>query len=121
KEPFMKTKAIIPLVLGLGIGVFAIKMFLNVLDKAKGATGEGIKVVRTRVDIAPTIEITDQMVELVSVPDALCPKLAFTDLKEVVGRVTANSIPQGCPVVQSLLAPKGTLPGMASRIQEGYR
>jgi Flp pilus assembly protein CpaB len=73
------------------------------------------------VDIAPTIEITEQMVEMTGVPEALCPKLAVRDIKEVVGRVTSNSIPQGCPVVQSLLAPKGTLPGLAARIRDGYR
>src|SRR5438876_13770 len=117
----MKAKAIIPLVLGLGIGIFAIKMFVNVLKKAKGSTGETVEVVRARVDMAPTIEITEQMVEMASVPETLCPKLAIRDKKEVIGRVTANSIPQGCPVVQSLLAPKGTLPGLAARIKDGFR
>lgn len=118
----MKGKAIIPLVLGLGIGIFAIKMFFNVLNKAKGATsGETVQVVRAKIDIAPTIEITEQMVEIASVPQSLAPKLPIRDLKEAVGRVTSNSIAAGSPVVTSLLAPKGTLPGMAARIPEGYR
>ncbi len=117
----MKGKAIIPLVLGLGIGIFAIKMFFNVLNKAKGSTGETVQVVRAKIDIMPTLEITEQMVEMAGVPESLCPKLAARDIKEVVGRVTANSIPQGCPIVASLLAPKGTLPGMAARIRDGYR
>src|SRR4029079_11731054 len=59
--------------------------------------------------------------DMVTVPESLCPKLAVRDKSEVVGRVTSNSIPQGCPIVQSLLAPKGTLAVMAARIRDGFR
>ncbi len=118
----MKGRAIIPLVLGLGIGVFAIKMFVDVLKKARGSGGgETTEVICAKVDIAPTMEITEGMLEKVPVPKGLVPKQIFSNTKEVIGRVTTQTIPQGIPVVPSLLAPKGTPAGMAARIPDGYR
>jgi pilus assembly protein CpaB len=61
------------------------------------------------------------MLELAKVPSALAPKMIFSDPKELVGRVTTQTIPQGTPVVPTLLAPKGTPAGMTARIKDGYR
>jgi pilus assembly protein CpaB len=110
------------LVVGLGVGIFAIKMFVNVLQNAKGSnTGEMVEVVSAIADIAPTVEITDAMVGIRQVPKSLAPKLSFTSKEEVVGRVAAMVIPNGSAVTANLLAPKGTLPGLAVKIPEGYR
>ena len=118
----MKGRAIIPLVIGLAIGVFAIRSFLNVLSKAKGSgPTETVQVVRASADIAPTVEITAEMLETVAIPESLVPEGASTDLEKVVGRVTTNMIPAGILVVPALLAPEGTLPGMSSRVPMGYR
>lgn len=117
----MKGRTIIPLVLGLAIGAFALKMFVDVLKKAQGATGDTVSVVRARAEIPPTLEITEQMVEVCSIPRSIAPKQGVSEVKEVIGRVTGQLIPQGMPVVASMLAPKGTLPGMAARIPDGYR
>jgi pilus assembly protein CpaB len=122
KEYEMKGRAIIPLVLGLGIGIVAVKMFFNVLTKAKGASSaDTVQVVRAKIDIGPVIEITDAMVEKVSASKSLAPEGNFTDCKLVVGRVSSQFIPRGMPVVNALLSPKGTLPGIGARIPEGYR
>jgi len=86
----MKSRAIIPLVVGLAVGGIAIKVFWNVLKKARAAnTSESVEVVRAAADIAPTIEISQAMVSTVSVPKALVPDGVFSDSKLVVGRVTA--------------------------------
>jgi hypothetical protein len=37
----MKPRTIIPLVVGLGVGFFAIKMVIDMVQKAKGEQGEG--------------------------------------------------------------------------------
>ena len=118
----MKGRAIIPLVVGLAVGVLAIKIFADVLRKARGAAGgESTEVVCAATDIGPTVEIKESMVELKTTPKALVPKLAFAKLEDVVGRVASLTIPRGMPVVPILLAPKGTPPGMAVRIRDGYR
>lgn len=119
----MRSRAIIPLVVGLGIGILAIKIFADVLKKAKGSgTGnEIVQVVCASTDIAPTVELKESMLELKPWPRAMAPKLTAASKDELVGRVTSMGIPRGLPVVANLLAPKGTPPGMATRIREGYR
>ena len=118
----MKGRAIIPLVVGLAVGVLAIKIFADILQKARGAnTGETTTVVCAATDIRPTMEITEVMVELKETPSALVPQLAFVKREDVVGRVASLTIPRGMPVVPTLLAPEGTPPGLAVRIQDGYR
>jgi len=117
----MKTRTIIPLVIGLAIGVFAIRYFVNVVKKAKGASADTVEVVCASADITPTVEIKPAMLEVKSIPKVAAPKLYIGDRKEVEGRVSAQFIPAGQPVVQSVLAPKGTLPGLGVRIPPGMR
>lgn len=118
----MKSRAIIPLVVGLAVGGIAIKGFLNVLKKARGAnTSDTVEVIRAAADIAATSEITEAMVSTASVPKMLLPEGAFNDPKKVIGRVTSLTIPKGMPITASLLAPEGTPPGMVAMIQDGYR
>jgi len=118
----MKGRAIIPLVVGLAVGVFAIKIFADILKKARGSGGgETTEVVCAATDIGPTMEIKESMLELKAAPTSLVPKLTFAKLEDVVGRVASLTIPRGMPVVPTLLAPKGTPPGMAVRIRDGYR
>ncbi|HSW45408.1 MAG TPA: Flp pilus assembly protein CpaB, partial [Phycisphaerae bacterium] len=56
-----------------------------------------------------------------SVPKALAPSGAFANVSEVAGRVASSPIPKGMSVAPTLLAPKGTPPGLAVRIRDGYR
>jgi pilus assembly protein CpaB len=118
----MKTRAIIPLIVGLAIGVFAIRSFLNVLKKARASDHtETVQVVRASTDIGATDQITEEMLETTEVPKSLVPPGAWADPSQIVGRVTCSVIPAGVPVVPALLAPEGTRPGMASLIPPGYR
>ncbi len=118
----MKSKAYIPLVVGLVVGVFAIKLTFDYVRKAKATTvaADGA-VVRARTTIPMAAEITKDMVEVVQMPQALVPGDAFTRKEDVVGRVTSSIIPKDMPIVGGLLAPKGTLPGVEARIPAGYR
>lgn len=118
----MKGRAVIPLVIGLCIGVFALKVFVNVLQKARGATvNDAVPVVCAAVDIDPTVEVQESMLEVRQVPKSLLPDHTFADPKELIGRVASLTLAKGTPVVEHLLAAKGTPPGMAVRIQEGFR
>ncbi len=118
----MKGRAIIPLVVGLGIGLVAVRYFVNVLQKAKGATtNDTVAVVVANADIGATVEIKSAMVEARQVARALAPSMAFSNAEEVVGRVAATAIPKGMALSPALLAPKGTPPGMVVRIPDGYR
>ncbi len=118
----MNMRAVIPLVIGLGLGIFAIKIFMNVLQKAKGASNvETVEVVKAKFEIPATSEITAEMVETTTVPLSLAPRGCITDKQKVIRRVANQSIPEGVTIFSTMLAPEGTPPGMISRIPEGYR
>lgn len=120
----MKGKAFIPLVLGLVVGLFAVKLVIDTVRKSQ-ATQPMAKttIVRAKTDISAFTEISPQDIEEIEVPDAgLAPKdERVSTVEELEGRVAAKSIPMGAPITQSMLAPKGTRPGIAGRIKSGYR
>ena len=120
----VKSKAIIPLALGLVVGLAALKLGVNAIQKAQGrqVVAPEIEVVVATVDINPTVEIRPDMVVVKkTVRTPLRPTDAFTKIEEVVGRVTCKTFPAGTPISPALLAPEGTLPGLQVKIQEGYR
>jgi len=119
----MKSKALIPLVIGLAVGLVAIKMGLDVVKRAKGANqgGASVDIVVAARSIPLATGITDQMVTMVKTPRELAPTGVFSTLSDVVGRVNRAEIPKGAPVTGSVLAPPGTSPGMPSLIPDGFR
>lgn len=121
----MKGKAIIPLVLGLGIGLVTVKFLVDTIRKAQASnqSQETITVIRASQDIDAYEAITADKVELVETVDSL---LAPTNdrigsLEEIEGRVAAKAIPQCAAVLKSMLAPEGTPAGMVGRIPPGFR
>jgi pilus assembly protein CpaB len=110
------------MVVGLGVGFVALKVFVNVLQNAKASTAsELVPVVYATTNIEPTLEIQESMVEIRHVSKEAFPETGFKDKSEVIGRVTTWPVPKGTPIAAMLLAPKGTPPGMAVMIEEGYR
>ena len=121
----MKSKAIIPLVLGLAVGIATVKLALNTIRKAQAnrATITMVNTVRAKVDIDPYKTITAEMVEVIETPEnPLVPdRERVESLEDVLGRVSGKSIPQFSAVLQSMIAPEGTSPGMVGRIPNGFR
>jgi pilus assembly protein CpaB len=121
----MSRKAIIPLVLGLGIGLLAVKFVVQSIQKAQAssASHQIVTVVRAKEDIAAHEEITKEAVETVETADSLfAPQNdRIEQLDQAIGRVTAKVIAKNAPVLRSMLAPEGTKPGMVGRIPPGYR
>lgn len=119
----MKSKAIIPLALGLGMGLLAIKFGMDTVKKARGASVlQSRNVLRARQDIDPTVALTQEMLEVVATADKPSPTDPdFSDIKTLVGRVTSKAIPQGATILKSMLAEPGTPPGVPGRIAPGYR
>ncbi|MHC4695526.1 MAG: Flp pilus assembly protein CpaB [Planctomycetota bacterium] len=121
----MKGRAIVPLVLGLCVGLVAVKYLVDTLQDAKGSTTESetISVVRATRDIDSFQKITLEFVELVETTDpTLAPSQErITSIEDVVGRVTAKAVPERAPILQSMLAPPDTPPGMVGRIPPGFR
>lgn len=119
----MKSKAIIPLVVGLAVGLVAIKLGLDVVKRAQGANrGAGaVQVVAASKTIPLASAITEHMIKTIRTSKEMTPEGAFADVADVIGRVSRSEIPKGVPVLDSMLAPPGSSPGMPSRIPDGYR
>lgn len=121
----MKGKAIIPLVLGLCVGVVAVKLLVDTMKRAQAANAarNTVTIVRAKQDIDAYSMITKEMVETVETSDGrLIPQAErLTSLDAVVGRVTSKGVPQTSPVLASMLAPEGTPAGMVGRIPPGFR
>ena len=121
----MKSKAIIPLILGLAVGLATVKLAVNTIRKAQAGSRSVTMVttVRARLDIDAFKEITPDMVELIETPEnAFVPEGdRVENLEDVIGRVSGKGIPQHSPVLLSMLAPEGTAAGMVGRIPVGFR
>lgn len=121
----MKGKAVIPLVLGLCVGLVAVKFLVDTIQRAKGANAASktVQIVRALEDIDSFQEIRPEQVEVIEAPDSkLAPSAERVSSTEaVIGRVTSKFIPANSPILQSMLAPDGTPPGMVGRIPPGYR
>ncbi len=121
----MSRKAIIPLVLGLGIGLLAVKFVVESIQKAQASSAarQVVTIVRAKQDIAAHEEIGKELVETVETADNLLAPSneRIEKLETAIGRVTAKPIPRGMPVLLSMLSPEGTKPGMVGRIPPGFR
>jgi pilus assembly protein CpaB len=117
----MKPRTIIPLVIGLVVGFFALKTGLDMVQKARGAQGaeRGVVVAAKTIDVAS--RISENMLTTKKVPATLLPSGSFTDIKLVAGRVSGMTIMPGAPISASMLAPPGSEPGLRAIIPAGLR
>jgi Flp pilus assembly protein CpaB len=119
----MKPKTVVPLVVGLGIGFFAIKMGVDMVQRAKGSQGEAAVVIMTSKPIEVANRITEAMLTTTKVAPRFVPTGAFssTQKAKLVGRVTAMTIPAGVPITAAMLAAPGSEPGLRAIIPAGFR
>ncbi len=115
----MQAKTIIPLVMGVGVGLLSIKLILDKVQKAEGQEGDNTSVVIAMKAIPNATAITKKMLTTKEIPSVLSPGDVFTDLGAIVGRVTQMSIPQGISITQRMLAKPGSQPGLRARIPTG--
>ncbi len=119
----IKTKAIIPLIVGLGVGLYAVKMGLDLVQKARGdgVGGQVVKIAVSRQEIPMGTMFTEEMLELVDVPKVLAPARTFNNTEDLVGRVTKNAVLVGGYISEDLLAAPGSSAGIEMLIKPGFR
>ena len=117
----MKPKTLIPLVIGLGVGFFAIKMGVDMVQKAKGSQEQVYTVVFSGKSIEAAHRIDEKMLRVKEVPKSFIPSDGFLETETLVGRVTKVTVPAGVPITKAMLAPKGAEPGLAATIPPGFR
>ncbi len=115
----MNAKAIIPLVVGLGIAGVAAKLGFDYVNKAKGETVQTVKLWAPLQDIPRGVAISESMLKPIAFPKSIAPAGALRDPKKIVGRVPHTNVPAGVPILDSELLPPGQRPGL--QVPPGYR
>jgi pilus assembly protein CpaB len=79
------------------------------------------QVIVAAADISPGTAISGTAVKAVTWPQAVIPPKSLTTMREVEGRVVKVPIPQGNPILSSMLAPEGTAAGLSGILEDGKR
>ncbi|TWT44792.1 hypothetical protein RAS1_12100 [Phycisphaerae bacterium RAS1] len=115
----MNKRAIIPLVAGLCVGGFALKMTFDTIGKAKAGQTAMVKIWAAATDIPRGEQIDENMLKAIAFPATAVPAGAITDKKKALGRVPKITAPGGLPILEAMLSPEGTPPGLL--VPPGFR
>ena len=72
-------------------------------------------------DISPGTALSGQAVKAVNWPQEVIPPNCASTMREIEGRVVKGPIPQGNPILFSMLAPVGTAAGLSGILEDGKR
>jgi len=120
----MKTKAIVPMLVGVGIGLLALKLGWNYMDRhrATAAASQGdCPVVIAKIRIPPGKPLQSADLEVVKWPRSSVPPKAFSETEKLIGRVGVTSLAAKLPILDTMLAPPGAAPGLPALIPPGYQ
>jgi pilus assembly protein CpaB len=117
----MKPKTIIPLIVGLGVGFFAIKMGVDMVRKAKGSQENRREILISARTIEVATDIQESMLTTQEVAESLVSSDSFVKKEDLIGRVTKMPVPAGVAITKAMLAPKGAKPGLGAKIPPGHR
>jgi pilus assembly protein CpaB len=106
------------------IGVALFLALAAVLVAAKWMNEQGAAgtyVVVATADVAQGSRIAPASLQLAEWPSGSVPAGAFTDVKKLAGRVAHADLARGEPVLESKLAPPGTMGGLSAVVAAGKR
>ncbi len=112
-------RALAMILVSLIIGLVAVVMASQWM--AQQATVAATKVVVAAVDVNLGSKLTPDMFKTVDWPSGSIPVGAFTDPKDVDGRVIKTSLTRGEALIEAKLAPVGTKGGLSAVVAEGKR
>jgi pilus assembly protein CpaB len=121
----MNVKKVAPLVAAVVLGLISARMVVVVLhSRTSVQTVSGpklAKVVTANRDISAGEPLGEDDLTIAQVVADSAPGRTFSDPAEVVGRVAATQLLRGQPIIETLLAPKGSGSGLAALIPPGMR
>lgn len=117
----MKPKTLIPLIVGLTVGFFAIKMGVDMVREAKGSQENRTSILVSARTIEVATDIQDNMITTQEVAESLVSPDSFMKKEDLIGRVTKMPVPAGVAITKAMLAPKGAKPGLGAKIPTGHR
>ncbi len=120
----MKSKAMIPLLVGVGIGLLTLKMGWSYIEKSRlsaaASQGDTPVVVASR-SVSPGTPLQLSDLKTVQWPRSAVPSQAYADPEKLVGRVNLAPLSAELPVLETMLTPPGTTPGLPALIPPGYQ
>ncbi|HWP41378.1 MAG TPA: Flp pilus assembly protein CpaB [Tepidisphaeraceae bacterium] len=119
----MSWKTWLPLVLAVVLGLVAMKVTRDVIARSRStpAAQSGTPVVVVKSDIPAGTALKAEHLTLTRMNGALNPQGLFSDPAQLEGRVVTVAMAAGQPVLETLLAPRGTGDGLQALIPEGKR
>jgi len=106
------------------IGVALFLALASVLVAAKWMGDQGVSGTRVAVataDIVQGARLAPEQLQLAEWPVGSVPPGAITDLKQLEGRIVRSDVARGEPVLESKLAPPGTMGGLSAVVSAGKR
>jgi pilus assembly protein CpaB len=120
----MNVKTWIPLALAVVLGLIAAKVARDTIVRGRTsgpAQTRTVKIVVAAKPVSPGQELTADLLALGPIVAEAPPRGAFTDPAAVVGRAAATEMFPGQPVMDSLLAAKGSGSGLQALVPRGMR
>lgn len=101
------------------VATFGIHRYVTVKTRVVEAPTRQVFV--ATADISPGTALSGTTVKPVTWPQAVIPPNCATSMRELDNRVVKVPIPQGNPVLFSMLAPEGTAAGLSGILDDGKR
>jgi pilus assembly protein CpaB len=101
------------------IATFAIHRYVTIKTRVPVAATKQVFI--ATADISPGTVLSGAAVKPVTWPQAVIPPKSASSLQEIEGRVVMAPIPQGNPILFSMLAPEGTAAGLSGILPDGKR
>ena len=118
----MSVRTWIPLIVAVALGVTAaVVARKSLLSHTQVVRQETVKVLVAKTAIAPGQAITAEQLTDANFPGSVPPPESFRNPSDLVGRVTTAPMLVGQPFQESLLAPRGAMPGLQALVPSGFR
>jgi pilus assembly protein CpaB len=101
------------------VATFAIHKYVSIKTQVPVAASRQVFI--AVADISPGTVISGAAVKAVTWPQAVIPPKSAATMAEIDGRVVKVPIPQGNPILFSMLAPEGTAAGLSGILDDGKR
>src|SRR5690242_15591510 len=119
----MNWKTFVPLLLAIGLGLFAAKIVRDMLNKQHQPVEQGhfASIVVTKQSLPPGHELTADDLTLGQVSPESVPEQSFPTIAELLNRTTKVELTRGQAVVEPLLTERGTGSGHQALVPQGMR
>ena len=101
------------------VATFAIHRYVSIKTRVPVAATRQVFI--ATADISPGTALSGAAVKAVTWPQAVIPPNCASTMREIEGRVVKVPIPQGNPILFSMLAPEGTAAGLSGILDDGKR